>query len=418
MGCQKLTLLGRFEACLASGAQVEIPTKKARALLSYIALHPGQVLPRVRLASLLWGDVGDERAQGSLRQTLMVLRKALDVMEPSPLQSDRGTLALDAACIEVDAVSFARLAVSGEPADLEAAVELYRGDLLEGFNIRDPSFESWLEEKRRHLRELMPRALMALLEHKRETGDKQAAVSLAHRLLTMDPLQERAHRALMVLYGELGEREAALQQYDRCRELLESELSIVPDAETEALYQALRGDHSTPGGRAHTPVAAEAGEREIVGATPLPDKPSIAVLPFTNMSGDAEQEYFSDGVTEDIITGLSRFRELFVIARSSSFSYKGKAVKVQDIASDLGVRYVLEGSVRASRDGICVTAQLIDAETGHHIWSERYNRKITDLFAFQDETAQTVAGSVAGRLKLTAEDRAKRKAIESLDAYD
>jgi adenylate cyclase len=162
----------------------------------------------------------------------------------------------------------------------------------------------------------------------------------------------------------------------------------------------------------------------LAGAAPakaplaLPDKPSIAVLPFANMSGDKEQEYFSDGITEDVITELSRFRELFVIARNSSFSYKGKAVKVQDIATDLGVRYVLEGSVRAAGDRIRVTAQLIDAETGHHIWSERYNREITDLFALQDEIAQTVAGTVAGRLKLTAEDRAERKPIESLEAYD
>ena len=161
------------------------------------------------------------------------------------------------------------------------------------------------------------------------------------------------------------------------------------------------------------------GERSTAtAALSLPDKPSIAVLPFVNMSGDSEQKYFSDGVTEDIITELSRFRELFVIARNSSFSYKGKAVKVQDIATDLGVRYVLEGSVRAARDQIRVTAQLIDAETGHHIWSERYIREITDLFALQDEIAQTVAGTVAGRLKLTAEDRAERKPIESLEAYD
>ena len=150
----------------------------------------------------------------------------------------------------------------------------------------------------------------------------------------------------------------------------------------------------------------------------LPDKPSIAVLPFANMSHDPEQEYFSDGVTEDIITELSRFRELFVIARNSSFSYRGKAVKVQDIAADLGVQYVLEGSVRAAGDRIRIAAQLIDAETGHHFWSERYHREITDLFSLQDEIAQTVAGTVAGRLKLTAEDGAARKPIENLEAYD
>jgi TolB-like protein/Tfp pilus assembly protein PilF len=150
----------------------------------------------------------------------------------------------------------------------------------------------------------------------------------------------------------------------------------------------------------------------------LPDKPSIAVLPFANMSSDPEQEYFSDGVTEDIISELSRFRELFVIARNSSFSYKGKAVKVQDIATDLGIQYVLEGSMRTAGNRIRITTQLIDAETGHHIWSERYNREITDLFSLQDEIVQTVASTVAGRLKITAEDRAKRKPIENLEAYD
>ncbi|MDX1401500.1 MAG: adenylate/guanylate cyclase domain-containing protein, partial [Kiloniellales bacterium] len=112
---------------------------------------------------------------------------------------------------------------------------------------------------------------------------------------------------------------------------------------------------------------------------PLPDKPSIAVLPFTNMSGDPERDYFSDGITEDIITELSRFRDLFVIARNSSFSYKGKAVKVQEIAKDLGVRYLLEGGVRCADDRIRITAQLIDAETSHHIWAERYNRDLTDV---------------------------------------
>jgi adenylate cyclase len=150
----------------------------------------------------------------------------------------------------------------------------------------------------------------------------------------------------------------------------------------------------------------------------LPDKPSIAVLPFANMSSESEQDYFSDGVTEDIITELSRFHELFVIARNSSFSYKGKAVKAQDIAADLGVRYILEGSVRAAGNRIRVTAQLVDGDTGHHIWSERYDRDMPDLFALQDEIAHTVAGTVAGRLRLTSEDRAERKPIGSLEAYD
>jgi len=149
----------------------------------------------------------------------------------------------------------------------------------------------------------------------------------------------------------------------------------------------------------------------------LPDKPSIAVLPFTNMSGDPEQEYFADGITEDVITELSRFRDLFVIARNSSFAYKNKSTKVQEVAKDLGVRYVVEGSVRAAGKRVRVTAQLIDGLSGHHIWAERYDRELTDIFVVQDEITQMVVSTVAGRVKLTSQDSAIRKPTEDMDAY-
>ena len=125
-------------------------------------------------------------------------------------------------------------------------------------------------------------------------------------------------------------------------------------------------------------------------APPLPDKPSIAVLPFTNMSGDPEQEYFSDGITEDIITELSRFRTLLVIARNSSFSYKGLSTIVQEVARNLGVEYVVEGSVRKAGNRVRIVAQLIEGSTGNHIWAERYDRELEDVFAVQDELSQTI----------------------------
>ena len=141
-------------------------------------------------------------------------------------------------------------------------------------------------------------------------------------------------------------------------------------------------------------------------ALPLPDKPSIAVLPFTNMSGEKEQEYFSDGITENIITGLSRIPRLFVIARNSTFIYKGKGVKVQQVAEDLGVRYVLEGSVQRSGNRVRITAQLIDALTGNHLWAERYDRDLMDIFAVQDEITMKILQSM--RVKLTEGEQALR----------
>ena len=130
-------------------------------------------------------------------------------------------------------------------------------------------------------------------------------------------------------------------------------------------------------------------------ALPLPDKPSIAVLPFDNMSGDPEQEYFADGLTEDIITSLSRFHWFFVIARNSSFSYKGTTPEIRKVARELGVQYVLEGSVRKARNRVRITAQLIDALTGHHVWAERFDRDLEDIFAVQDEVTEAIVGAVA-----------------------
>jgi TolB-like protein len=150
----------------------------------------------------------------------------------------------------------------------------------------------------------------------------------------------------------------------------------------------------------------------------LPDKPSIAALAFQNMSGDPEQEYFADGVVEDIITALSRIRWLFVIARNSSFTYKGRAVDVKQIGRELGVRYVLEGSVRKSANRVRITGQLIDATTGAHLWAERFEGTLDDIFELQDQVAASVVGAIAPQMERAEIERAKRKPTENLNAHD
>src|SRR5207249_9810095 len=153
-------------------------------------------------------------------------------------------------------------------------------------------------------------------------------------------------------------------------------------------------------------------------ALPLPDKPSIVVLPFVNMSNDPDQEYFSDGLTEDLTSDLSKISSLFVIARNSAFTYKGKAVKVQDVSKELGVRYVLEGSVRRADDQVRITAQLIDATTGGHLWSERYDRPLKNLFALQDEIVQKIVTTLKLQLTLWEQGILVRKTTDNLEAYD
>jgi len=153
-------------------------------------------------------------------------------------------------------------------------------------------------------------------------------------------------------------------------------------------------------------------------ASAISNKPSIAVLPFDNMGGDPEQDYFADGITEDLITELSRFQGLFVIARNSVFSYKGKSPKIQDVGTELGVRYVLEGSVRKAGDRVRITAQLIDAATGHHLWAECYNRKLDDVFAVQDDVTQQIVATLPRRVEAADLEHAKRKPTANMAAYD
>ncbi len=160
------------------------------------------------------------------------------------------------------------------------------------------------------------------------------------------------------------------------------------------------------------------GPMAATGALPLPDKPSIVVLPFDNMSDDPEQEYFADGITEDIITELSRFSSLFVIARKSAFTYKGRAAKAQEIRHDLGVRYIVEGSVRRAGDRVRFTVQLIDSETGSHVWAERYDREFADMFDLQDEITQAIVATLPGRLLLAEESRFRRQPPQQMAAYD
>jgi adenylate cyclase len=163
---------------------------------------------------------------------------------------------------------------------------------------------------------------------------------------------------------------------------------------------------------------ADAPVRQIPSVLPLPDKPSIAVLPFTNMSGDAEQEYFADGMVEDMITALSRMSWLFVIARNSSFTYKGKAVDIKQVGRELGVRYVLEGSVRKAGNRVRITGQLIDAATGAHLWADRFDGGLEDIFDLQDEVTTSVIGAISPKLEQAEIERAKRKPTEKLAAYD
>ena len=324
-----------------------------------------------------------------LRQALWVIRRQLGPGDDRVILSNGDSVAISEDAIEVDVTCFEKLIAAGSPRELEQAVSLYRGELLGGLATRSDLLENHVRFQSERLKTAAVKALVALVAIQQDKGATDAAIGTAKRIISIDPLSEETHRTLMGLFADQGQKGLALKQYEICREFLRSDLDVDPDPETTTLYQriksdqrdrgksisrpkpsALPGEARSPEIRASLAVALVSIVAVLIGvglwvyhwetsqppspleasALPLLDNPSIAVLPFANLGNDPEQEYFADGITNDIITDLSKFSRLFVITGTSTFTYKGKPVKVRQVAEDLGVRYVLEGSVQRSGD--------------------------------------------------------------------
>jgi TolB-like protein/DNA-binding SARP family transcriptional activator len=409
----RIRLLGPL-AITNGGQAVAIPSRKARALVGYLALRQGTEVSRGVLTGLLWGERSESQARASLRQTLSELRAAGSLRQSIVATKEAVTFAPGSAWI--DAKVLQTLADSKDEDVLKEAAELISGDLMEGLSVGEAPYEEWLASEREHFRLIASRIYTRLMELAEHCGALEEALTSGLKLLSIDPLQERVHRALMRIYAAQGRHDAALAQYERCRRELLRELAVRPNAETEELVRTIRASRNVVPARAPLSLtsAPEPGPSE---RTEEMDRASIVVLPFTNLSGDPDQQYFSDGITEDIITELSRYHSLLVIARNSSFQFRGN-VDVAAVRSALGVRYVAEGSVRKAGDRIRVTAQLIDALTGTQIWAERYDRESEDVFAVQDEVTRAVVATLQGRIVARSAELARRKPPADWVAYD
>jgi TolB-like protein/DNA-binding SARP family transcriptional activator len=407
-----LKVLGKFAICCDAGSELSLPLKKARALLGYLAVNADKPQRRDRLMTLLWSDRGISQARHSLNQALFAIRKIAEGSGGRFLDSSDEFLMLHSDAIVADLAQFhARLA--DDP--LEAAA-LYDGPFLDGFAIADPAFEEWLILTRSEIQELACDALERGADAAYRKGDTNAAVAAARRLVALDPLREEGHRQLMNFLHGKGDRIGALRQYLSCADILKRELQIEPDAATKSLFEKIRNNDSV--GATVEPQSLVLEPPQFDVAPISPDIPSIAVLPFDNPGGDPAQSFLSDGIAEDIITELSRFRSLFVIARGSSFSFKGQSIDPREIASRLAVRYILEGSVRTHGSHTRVSAKLIDAETGRHIWADRYDRKLEDIFAIQDEITNRIVATIEPEISEVERVRAQRRPPRNTDIWN
>jgi len=360
--------------------------------------------------TLLWGSHFEAQARQNLRQALSRLRR---ILGEGTLVTNGEAVSLRPGTLVCDVAQFETLLSQANRDALNAAVGLYRDCLLTDIAIPEEAWTEWLGVQRQRLQSLALDAMVRLAEQEFHSGRHEQALRAASRAIEVSSLREDAHRLVMRVLAAGGRRADALKHYEEFAALLKRELAVEPDPTTRAISAELRQSQAArPASEARPGPASETSATLL----PLPDRPSIAVLPFANMSGDKEQEYFSDGLAEEIINALVKVPGLKVIARTSAFAFKGQNTDIRKIAETLGVTTVLEGSVRRSGNRIRVTAQLITAADGSHLWSERYDRELADVFAVQDEISAAI--SEALQVKLSPQAAAKPRYTPKLPAYE
>ncbi|MCB1378643.1 MAG: hypothetical protein KDK89_09800 [Alphaproteobacteria bacterium] len=401
--------MGTFQLEGPGGDQIAIRSKKNKALVAILALSPNCTSTRERLGDLLWGSHGEEQARASLRQSLTVLRKDLGSLW-EPLFVEAGdNLSLQSAGLAVDVLGLLGHESKTDVSELRLIADAAHAELLADVRLVEHAFEDWLVVERSRVHS----AAISLLERLTALEAGLRRVATARELVRLDPLRESSHRVLMRAYVDSGDASLALKQFEECRGLLRRELQIEPSAETRALRDEIAGNKHTT---VQTSPASENIQRD--DSPVVQERLSIAVLPFTDLQPDADQAFFADGISEELITNLSRFRHLFVIARSSSFAFRGTALHPREIGVKLGVKFLLFGTVRRVGESVRVTAELVDAETDAALWRERYDRPAADILDVLDELSSTIVASTVGQIDYKLLRGSRRKQTEALPAYE
>jgi TolB-like protein/DNA-binding SARP family transcriptional activator len=443
----RIRLIGSVEAMNSAGKNILPTSRKARALFAYLALNLDRWIQRSRITGLLWDRVPEDQGRASLRQALHELSRAMGPEFAKAVEAERERLRLKSEALWVDAVAVATPIWDAERDGL-ADLDVFSGSLLlDGFDKLGDEFDQWLVTERQKLEERIRRWNEANIRNRlREPKAHGDRVEDARRAVMVDPTNEEAVRELMLALAQSGQRAQAALEYERCRAVLRSRLDLEPSQETQRLFRDLRREvRLEPQSKSAVPArppatvgeeVAEALHLGVVGQVVRQDlkegpareyrplvhgfgcSPSVAILPFVNTSGDLQYEYFADGLTEEVITALACWRDFPVIARNSSFTYKGRAIDVRQIGAELGVRYVVEGSVRRAKENLRVLTQLIDTATGHHILATTFESDLDGAVGVQEEIASRIAGAIEPELQKAESRRAISSPSKNFSAYD
>jgi adenylate cyclase len=407
----RLNLLGRPSFIIGDQA-VSLPGRRMLLLLAYLALQPDGEARRDDAATLLWGDRDDQMARQNLRQLLMRLNTALGAEHASLVTADREMIRLNIASIDIDVLQFRHLARRSVNGDLGHAAALYHGSFLAGVSLEAEEANAWIEAERAQLTTQAAGVYERLAKIMDAEGRGAEALDYARKLVQIDPFEEAAQRLLIRLMARHEGSSSALGYAQSIEKLFRKELDIGLERETVALLADVRAD-STADQPDVRPVPGIAGP-----SPPVEEAPSIAVLPFADLGGEQHLSFVAEGLAEEITNGLSRLRWLLVIARTATLAFSDSKLDTRRIAADLGVRYLVTGSIRASADRIRLHVQLIEARSGIQIWGQRYDRPLGDIFDLQDEVTEHVVATIEPALYAQEGFKSAKQLTRNLGSWE
>jgi len=397
-----LQLLGEF-ALKRAGELIDLPRRKDRLLLGFLCLQSGRPVSRDRLAGLLWADRAEEQARGSLRQSLAALRGAFGNEADSILVAGRDSVIVKQSGLHVDVEDFQRAAI--DVSALANASRLYSGSLLDGFEPPSPEYAQWLLPERQRLEDLAASVVERLAKVEASRQDRSSAISLARQLLGRDRLREPVYRALMQMLARDNKRTEALRLYGQCETALAEDLGVKAAHETEQVYRDILNGGETTAREMDRITPPAAGER-----------PSIAVMPFQNISRESDLDVLCVGLAEDITSGLGRFKLFSVIDRFSSAEIAKSTSDANEIGKRLGVDLVVQGSLQRLQDDLRLTVKLVDTSTRAQKWSGQFSLKAADILSAPDKIMAAVLPSINSQVESTLVERSRRKT--TLAAYE
>jgi TolB-like protein/DNA-binding SARP family transcriptional activator len=441
----RIYLVGAMRAIAPGGADFLPRGRKTRGLLACLCLAQGERISRSRLVGLLWDRSADARARMSLRQSLSELNGIVNRHVSGLVEIGRDSVRIDVRKCWIDALAILD-ASADATADSSNLVQPYSERLLEDLDGITPSFDHWLAGERTRFEDRVRKLLEAELDRLTEQNAKpEVRAAAARRLVNFEPTHEGAVRSLMKAFAQMGDRAQAIREFERCRQALVTVLDLPPSEETTAVYEAIRVESpqvASPGIFAG-PASVESSETPAAGLlTPPPARwsvekqsdpaaahgyvpgperrrePSIAVLPFRNITGDPARDFVAEGLVEDLIEALSRVPNFFVISRLSSLAFKNQDRHPREIGNVLGVRYVLSGSLRVLGDRLRLTIELTDTQLEAALWLSRLDERFLDLFEVQDRLSEMIVQKVAPHLHAAEMKRIRVKRPDSLEAYD